>query len=997
MVEFYGTQGDDTITGTQGDDFINGLDGNDTLFGLGGADRLLGSGGADIVDGGAGDDIISNDFADGVVDVLTGGTGADRFVLGVYTGASPLTAPDRITDFSMAGGDRLDIGVVDGTLGGLRYLRWAGPVTTPGFTLTAGQSLANSAAGLADVWTWTNAGTTWLIVDRNDNETLDNNDLVIAFNGTPALGVGAFVTGTFTAQSGTSGNDTFTGSIGPDIYFALEGDDTASGAGGDDQIYGGTGADNLAGDDGNDLLVGETGNDVLHGGIGDDQLYAGMRYTSVQSDLGTTNQLYGEDGDDALIAGEGRDLLDGGVGADSLSSREDDTANGGDTLLGGDGADTFSFNGDLLVDGGAGDDIFYFGEIGSTVVGGIGADRFDLIQTGHQGNFDLGRFHLITDFNHAEGDRLSLGLAGHYQQTLMFRGALDNPDFSLEAGQSFSSSDYGSDLAQIWTWAAGGETFMIVDLDGSGTLTDADYVVRFSGSPVLSHSAFVPGALVSSLSGTEGADVIQGTESFDLIYGLAGNDVIHGAGGNDELYGNAGDDEIHGGAGYNEIHGGDGDDVLTGGDGGVIYGGAGSDIIHGGIGGGTLYAAGNHPGDVDAPDDINLIYGSDARDLIFGGLGPLDQSFGNGGDDVVNGGGLVEGGAGNDQLSSAGALATTLLDGGAGDDTINSGDFGDRIVGGDGADKLSGHGGDDEILGAFDDLWMNGDDGHDILRVSGQAAESDPALYIRGGQGFDVADFSEAAGYLTLVLGAPGEQETGLGRVYIEGVEHVIAASAGSHITGSDGADHLEGRAGVDTLIGGGGDDLIDGGAGDDLITGGLGDDRIDGGAGDDVLNVSGAASDYRLLLDGDDFILKGPDGGDHLTGVETIRFADGRMLELNRMYGPAGGVGADGIIPDHLLSPGPGEPPAPPPPADKAGDGDAFVLPPLPDDQPLVLPGVETDKFADDPMVLPGTGEERPHFPNLEAHLPFAGDWILPAADGGLPGGTHYRDDWIG
>ena len=170
------------------------------------------------------------------------------------------------------------------------------------------------------------------------------------------------------------------------------------------------------------------------------------------------------------------------------------------------------------------------------------------------------------------------------------------------------------------------------------------------------------------------------------------------------------------------------------------------------------------------------------------------------------------------------------------------------------------------------------------------------------------------------------------------------------------------------------------------MITGGLGNDRIDGGAGDDVLNVSGAASDYRLLMDGDDFILKGPDGGDHLTGVETIRFGDGRMLELNRMYGPAGGAGADGIIADHLLSPNPGD-----------DDGDAFVLPPLPDDQPLVLPRVEADKFADDPLVLPGTGEERPHFPNLEAHLPFAGDWILPAADGELPGGTHHRDDWIG
>ena len=42
MVEFYGTQGDDTITGTPGDDFINCLDGDENLFGDGGADRLVG-------------------------------------------------------------------------------------------------------------------------------------------------------------------------------------------------------------------------------------------------------------------------------------------------------------------------------------------------------------------------------------------------------------------------------------------------------------------------------------------------------------------------------------------------------------------------------------------------------------------------------------------------------------------------------------------------------------------------------------------------------------------------------------------------------------------------------------------------------------------------------------------------------------------------------------------------------------------------------------------
>ena len=103
---------------------------------------------------------------------------------------------------------------------------------------------------------------------------------------------------------------------------------------------------------------------------------------------------------------------------------------------------------------------------------------------------------------------------------------------------------------------------------------------------------------------------------------------------------------------------------------------------------------------------------------------------------------------------------------------------------------------------------------------------------------------------------------------------------------GSTGIGALTGTSGADTLSGMDGHDTIYGGAGDDTITGGFGDDIIDGGTGNDVLIVRGALADYRILIDGDNFILKGTDGTDRLTGVETIRFSDGRVFELNRMYG---------------------------------------------------------------------------------------------------------------
>jgi dienelactone hydrolase len=95
-------------------------------------------------------------------------------------------------------------------------------------------------------------------------------------------------------------------------------------------------------------------------------------------------------------------------------------------------------------------------------------------------------------------------------------------------------------------------------------------------------------------------------------------------------------------------------------------------------------------------------------------------------------------------------------------------------------------------------------------------------------------------------------------------------------LTGTSGADTLTGLSSEDSLFGGDGDDRLEGGRGNDLI---------DGGGGRDTLWVQGSRADYRLLTAGDDFILKGPDGGDRLTGVEIIRFSNGGEIDLSRMY----------------------------------------------------------------------------------------------------------------
>jgi Ca2+-binding RTX toxin-like protein len=112
-----GGSGDDVIVGGSADDHITGGAGHDFLVGGAGMDRIVGSSGHDVLLAGdvgsnlglhvlreiskdwvntrtayesAVDDLIDVVFADGDYDVLTGGSGADLFII---------DSGDKITDF----------------------------------------------------------------------------------------------------------------------------------------------------------------------------------------------------------------------------------------------------------------------------------------------------------------------------------------------------------------------------------------------------------------------------------------------------------------------------------------------------------------------------------------------------------------------------------------------------------------------------------------------------------------------------------------------------------------------------------------------------------------------------------------------------------------------------------------------------------------------------------------------------------------------------------
>ncbi|WP_439889337.1 VCBS domain-containing protein [Pseudomonas sp. MBLB4123] len=132
-----GTAGDDWLEGTASNDSLNGGAGNDVLIGKAGNDTLLGGGGNDLIFGGSGND------------TLTGGSGADKFVWKAGD-----TGNDRITDFNVSQGDRIDlrdllVGETDATIDNfLQVVTNAGTstllISTTGQLNAAGGAAANA-------------------------------------------------------------------------------------------------------------------------------------------------------------------------------------------------------------------------------------------------------------------------------------------------------------------------------------------------------------------------------------------------------------------------------------------------------------------------------------------------------------------------------------------------------------------------------------------------------------------------------------------------------------------------------------------------------------------------------------------------------------------------------------------------------------------------------------------------------------------------------------
>lgn len=720
-------------------------------------------------------------------------------------------------------------------------------------------------------------------------------------------------------------------------------DEEITGGAGDDLLYGGPGHDILRGGDGADRLIDREGAGALHGGAGNDVLIGGDGGFLIE----------GGDGDDLLQAGGGDDQLHGGLGEDTIfGGAGDDHITGGtgaNHLYGGDG-DDFIAGGDGIdvINGNAGRDVIRGGS-GDDWLGDGGED--DLIY-GEDGNDNITVYGRAQAFGGSGRD--IMGAEGDYA---VLHGEGDND--VLNGGWTIGTHLYGGDGDdRIITGLLGGHAF---GGDGDDWLGASDYDAVLQGGAGNDDMHGIRSAMVtadySDAAGYVTVDLrIQdwqdthssGSDRLSSIGNLTGSaygDVLTGDGGRNVLSGELGADRLNGDGGADWLIGGEGGDTLNGGDGNdVLVGEAGEDHLDGGASADVaVFAAPRSLYTITVAGGVTTVSGPEGTDRLTN----VERLHFADGVYAANGAapaGAVTGTAQADVLT--GGQGDDILLGGAGDDVITPGWGFDTVHGGDGIDtvvlggnhgeyRISHFGGVTTIIASWQTLTLSG-----VERL-----QFDTRTIILAPNGGDYITDTAAHDFL----------------IGLSLNDLLVAGSGNDRLEGRDGDDHLQGGIGNDALFGGAGEDLLDGGAGADVI---------DGGEGWDTLLLAGTRDDYSVLRSGDGYIIKGLDGSDHITGVEILRFSNGSVIDLARQVGGS--------------------------PSDKVDD--AFVLPPLSDDRPLVLPDERADKFGDEPLVLPGAEDTRPLLLNLEARLAFAGDGMLTFdPDGAIFGGPAQRcGDWL-
>jgi Ca2+-binding RTX toxin-like protein len=511
------------------------------------------------------------------------------------------------------------------------------------------------------------------------------------------------------------------------------------------------------------------------------------------------NLLKGLDGDDRLYGGEGdADTLNGGRGNDTLEGEQ------GNILLGGPGDDVYQFSPDSMpklyreIENAGFDTImtsshFRLGEnfeglwvTGNRPWSGYGNQSDNFLKGNNEGNYLFG----------GEGNDTLEGTGGANKYVMNTALGSDNVDtiahlsseeqillhpdvFGALADQAGNDLDTGSFVTG--SSAADADDHIIYDdttgeffydPDGTGAIDQ----ILFARLEYFYLDTFPEPTAKSFKVYEEVGLLINGSGSRDDLIGTPWDDSINGGGNSDELYGLSGDDQLDGGSYSDELYGDTGNDTLLGRDGDdELYGGSGDDLMSGGTGNDTYW--------IDSIGDVVI-----EEDTV--GTSDLVRSH-------INIGAL------HDRVEDL-----RLLDGAA---RVGNGNASDnRIFGNDSDNYLRGFDGDDSLDGGWE-----GDHG-DTLKGGAGDDTLEAGEYMMGGSGDDVYYVVRAQNLDAVIIeGANSGTDLVLSNVsyrlgaHVENLEldsfghnNAIGNKLDNQLEGDQYDNVLNGREGNDTLTG---------------------------------------------------------------------------------------------------------------------------------------------------------------------------------------------------
>jgi Ca2+-binding RTX toxin-like protein len=247
---------------------------------------------------------------------------------------------------------------------------------------------------------------------------------------------------------------------------------------------------------------------------------------------------------------------------------------------------------------------------------------------------------------------------------------------------------------------------------------------------------------------------------------------------------------------------------------------------------------------------------------------------------------VIAGEKGDDSITldeTNGALPSTSISGGTGDDTLTGGLGNDTILGDAGDDQLLGKGGSDQLFGGDGNDTLTGGDGDD--QAFGEDGNDriiwnpgDDTDLNEGGDGIDTVEVNGGNGAETFSA-TPNGTRVRFDRISPAPFSLDIGTSENLVLNANGGDDTFNGSNGLATLItltvdGGAGNDTINGGDGNDLLLGGDGNDFIDGNRGNDTA-LLGAGDDTFQWDPGD-----GSDVVEGQAGADTMLFNGANIAE---------------------------------------------------------------------------------------------------------------------